>query len=134
VKPGQLKKLQPRHEEFAILVADPTDKRGMAEKAEACGFSGENAWRLAQRPEIAEMIRRYTAENIETLRSKIPQVIEMVGSMALDGDLKAADLFLEAAGIIGRGANVNVVTNVTQKDDDFADRLRTLRERALSGE
>jgi len=119
-----------KHEEFAILVADPTDKRSIGEKAEVCGFSRGNANRLLARPAIAEMVKRYTAENLEAIRHNAPAVLEVIARMAIEEkDLKAASLFLEAYGLTGKGAPINITTNVTTRDAEFVDRLREIRER-----
>lgn len=127
------KQLRPEHEEFAILVADPSDRRPLEEKAEACGFSRPHAWRMLKHPDIAAMIARYADENMQLYRAQVAQVMQVLREQALGGELKAIDLYLEASGVIGRGANV--VTNVTQVagGEELGDAIARIRRERLAG-
>jgi hypothetical protein len=120
--------LTPKQLAFAEAIANPADTRSIAEKSRAAGYTELYGYRLARLPHVAAEIERATREHVQLIRARASRVIAAMAERAEAGDVGAARLFLEAAGILqGKGVAVTVTTH-NAPEGTFAERLARIRE------
>lgn len=99
----ELKKLSPKHQQVAALLAQGVDRRTIAS---ACDFTPEYVTWLTRQPLFREYIKGMSeavAVRLEALFSKSVDVIEdSMENGNIDEKLKGAKLQLEATGRVGR--------------------------------
>jgi len=113
---------------FVEMVADPRDTRSVGAKAQAAGYRNpRSGYVVARREEVASAIEARVKEHLRTLRSRVARVLTVLADNAEEGDVRAAELFLQAAGVIG-GRGVTVEINARQEVGTFPERLRRAQE------
>jgi len=122
----ELKKLSPKHQQVAALLAQGVDRRTIAS---ACDFTPEYVTWLTRQPLFREYIKGMSeavAVRLEALFSKSVDVIDYaMENGSVDERLKGAKLQLEATGRVGR-----FQTQVPEGGG--SDRLEQLSERLLN--
>lgn len=124
VKKVDGQELTARERKFALLVADPRDGRSIGAKGQDAGWrEARYGYRVARRPHVAAEIERVHAENMRTMRARVARVMGALADKAEDGDVQAAKVFLEAAGVIGSGGVTIVNSQSTQAASGFPELL-----------
>ena len=111
------KALTARERRFVELMADPMDNRAVGAKALECGWHEKHGYRLARRPLVASAIDAAVSAHLRTLRARVARVLSVLADSAEKGDVRAAELFLQAAGVIGPKAQVNIGVSVNGAGD-----------------
>jgi hypothetical protein len=113
--------LNARQRAFVEAVASPTTAGSIPEKAKAVGYTPHYAYVLLRKPHVAEAVEKAVNEYIRCLRARTARILDVIATKAESGDLKAAQVYLEAVGVLaGRGIRIanNVTANASAPSDE----------------
>lgn len=126
-EPTELKKLSPKHQQVAALLAQGVDRRTIAA---ACDFVPEYVTWLQRQPLFIEYIKGMSAAvavRLEALFAKSVDVIDMAMENGnIDEKLKGAKLQLEATGRVGRFQTQVPVAGGQDRLEQLSERLLAL--------
>ena len=128
-KNAESKQLTQRERAFVELIADYMDSRSVGLKGQQVGWrDAKHAYRVARRPHVAAAIDGAVSAQLRSLRARAARVLSVLADRAKAGDVRAATLFLEAAGVL-RGRDLTVtITPQGNPDDAFVARANAVRE------
>lgn len=132
-EPIELKKLSPKHQQVAALLAQGVDRRTIAA---ACDYTPEYVTWLQRQPLFMAYVKEMNvavAVRLEALFTKSVDVInETMENGGEEARLKAAKLQLEATGRVGRFQTVPPEGGGTDRLEQLSERLLDLLKRQRS--